>query len=349
MAKKYFLGSVGTAEAFRRDEATGKLRLAFRSKTLTDSGLNISTTKDDIRAGTGAPIQFSFYHDPSVEITLTDVLFDETYIEAQLGASFIQGGNAYLSKEYVLKSNETSITLDPMPESIVAGCNGQEVLVWYSKVGTNEWQRVSEDNFDKDTGVVTGLEGGAGYCFRWIGHDDNARIATIRSNIIPQELFLVITAPIFSGDACSASNGKAAGTITFEIPRFKLNGAQDFAMNMSSNQTMSLSGTALATEDGCDATNSKLLRIIASYNDIKWYQNVEDWILDADTDHVGNVPAIYAIYGNGSTMLVDNSLLVFPTTGPGSLDSNGQWAAAGQATIKVADDESVTFTVTVEA
>lgn len=340
MAKKYFLGSVGTAEAFRRDEATGKLRLAFRSKTLTDSGLNISTTKDDIRAGTGAPIQFSFYHDPSVEITLTDVLFDETYIEAQLGASFEQGGNAYLSKEYTAEGG--SVTLEPAPESIVAGCSGEEVLVWYSKVGTNEWQRVSEENISGST--VSGLESGARYCFRWIGHDDNARIATITSNIIPQELFLVITAPIFSGDACSASNGKAAGTITFEIPRFKLNGAQDFAMNMSSNQTMSLSGTALATEDGCDATNSKLLRIIASYNDLKWYQNVEDWILDADTDHVGDVPAIYAIYGNGSTMLVDNSLLDF-----GDALSEGAWASAGQKTIKVADDESVTFTVTVEA
>ena len=90
MANKYFLGSVGTVEAFRR--VNGEMQLAFRSKTLTDSGLNISTTKDDIRAGTGAPIQFSFYHDPSVEITLTDVLFDEAYIEAQLGADFHQGG-----------------------------------------------------------------------------------------------------------------------------------------------------------------------------------------------------------------------------------------------------------------
>ena len=57
---KYFLGSVGTAEAFRMNNA--QLELAFVSKTLTDSGLTISTTKDDVRAGTGGPIQFSFYH-----------------------------------------------------------------------------------------------------------------------------------------------------------------------------------------------------------------------------------------------------------------------------------------------
>ena len=66
---KYFLGSVGKAEAFRIVD--GEFKLAFVSKTLTDSGLNISTTKDDIRGGTGAPIQFSFYHDTNVEYLLS--------------------------------------------------------------------------------------------------------------------------------------------------------------------------------------------------------------------------------------------------------------------------------------
>ena len=157
MAKKYFLGSVGTAEAFRRDEATGKLRLAFRSKTLTDSGLNISTTKDDIRAGTGAPIQFSFYHDPSVEITLTDVLFDEAYIEAQLGASFEQSGEAYMSKE--LESDaQGRVTLPSQARSIIAGCSGSEILVWCSKVGANEWFRIDESNIGEDGVTISGLE-----------------------------------------------------------------------------------------------------------------------------------------------------------------------------------------------
>lgn len=333
MAKKYFLGSVGTAEAFRR--VNDRLELAFRSKTLTDSGLNISTTKDDIRAGTGAPIQFSFYHDPSVEITLTDVLFDEAYIEAQLGASFEQGGQSYLSKEFTAKDG--SVTLDPAPEALVAGCRGEEeVLVWYSKVGENNWRRVAKGNITGAT--VSGLDAGARYCFRWIAHDDNVRVAEIYSNIIPQELFLIITAPIFSGDACSPSNGKAAGTITYEIPRFKLNGAQDFTMNMSSNQTMSLSGVALATEDGCDEINSKLLRIIAKYDDLKWYENVENWVNDAEYDKVGDEPHIYAVYSNGSTMLVDNENLDFGEL----LDSEGHWKTAGSAEgITVKEDPEI--------
>ncbi len=346
MAKKYFLGSVGTAEAFRRNKQTGELELAFRSKTLTDSGLNISTTKDDIRAGTGAPIQFSFYHDPSVEITLTDVLFDEAYISAQLGASFERGGKAYLSDTKTASAG--SVTLSPVPESIIAGCNGSEVLVWYTEQGKDDWRRVGELGDPAilgEGGVISGLTTDTVYCFRWIGHDDSAHIAEITSNIIPQELFLVITAPIFSGDACSASNGKAAGSITYEIPRFQLNGAQDFTMNMSSNQTMSLSGVALASEDGCDANESKLLRIIARYSDLKWYQDVKAWVLDSEYDQVGKVPHIYAIYKSGSTMLVDNNLLTFN----GAVDGQGKWGSAGEKTIAVTEDPTITFTVNVIA
>ena len=61
---------------------------------------------------------------------------------------------------------------------------------------------------------------GTQFCVRYLAADSRAKVAEITSSIIPEELFLVITAPIFAGDACAASRGKAAGHITFEIPRF---------------------------------------------------------------------------------------------------------------------------------
>lgn len=339
---KYFLGSVGTVEAFRRDE-NGHLQLAFRSKTLTDSGLNISTTKDDIRAGTGAPIQFSFYHDPSVEISLTDVIFDEAYIEAQLGADFHQGGNAYFSESRSeITSGDlsgTTVSLSKLPLALSAGCNTDEVVVWYTEKGKDNWRRV--ENIVGQT--VNDLEANVDYCFRYVAHDADARIAEITSEIIPQELFLVITAPVFSGDSCSASNGKKAGTITYEIPRFKLNGAQDFAMNMSSNQTMSLAGIALASEDGCDMTSSGLLRIIVKYNDVHWYTNLKDLIADEDYLKVNQVPHIYALLNDGDLFLVDNDLLTFAPA-----LATGKWSTTGETTISIAGS-SKTETVVIAA
>lgn len=333
MANKYFLGSVGTVEAFRR--VNGEMQLAFRSKTLTDSGLNISTTKDDIRAGTGAPIQFSFYHDPSVEITLTDVLFDEAYIEAQLGADFHQGGKAYFSETKTAASNK--ITLDRAPLTLSAGCNTEEVVVWLTEKGQDNWRRAENVTGQEIGGLTNGTE----YCIRYVAQDADARIAEITSEIIPQELFLVITAPVFSGDSCSASNGKKAGTITYEIPRFKLNGAQEFTMNMSSNQTMSLSGTALASEDGCDMTSSGLLRIIVKYNDLHWYSNLKELIADEDYITVGQVPHIYALTNDKDLFLVDNDNLTFlPAL------NEGKWSATGETTISITGS-SVSETVVI--
>ncbi len=336
--KKYFLGSVGTVEAFHKVD--GRLELAFRSKTLTDSGINISTVKDDIRAGTGAPVQFSFYHDTSAEITLTDVLFDESYVAAQLGAQFVTGGLAYTSEDKATGDGETSITLDKDPESLVLGCGGSETLVWYSVVGEDDWKRVEDENLNGK--VVSGLQENKAYCFRYVARDSDVKIAEITSEIIPEELFLIVTAPVFSGDACSASNGKKAGTITYEVPRFKLNGAQDFTMNMSSNQTMSLSGTALASESGCEITGSKLLRIIVKYNDLHWYDEAERLVSDESFEASTDEPHIYAIYKNGTASLIDNEELTFTPALTG-----GKWGATGSFTVKATEKPELETSVTI--
>ena len=334
---KYFLGSVGTAEAFRRN-ASGELELAFVSKTLTDSGLNISTTKDDIRAGTGAPIQFSFYHDPSVEITLTDVIFDHAYIEAQLGANFETGGNAYDDEKKT--SNENSqVTLSELPVSINMGCGEKESVVWYREnVADAEWAILPENKINGK--VLTMPKASTEYCIRYVRYNADAKIAEIKSTIIPQELFLVITAPIFAGDACSASNGKKAGTITYEVPRFKLNGAQEFSMNMSSNQTMSLAGVALASNTSCDITDSQLLRIITVISNEHWYTDVTELIADEDCLKVDEVPAIYALHKNGTVSLIDNDYLTFAP----ALNSDGAFSEAGSTTITVKLAEGDTST-----
>lgn len=344
---KYFLASVGTAEAFRR--VNGELQLAFRSKTLTDSGINISTTKDDIRAGTGAPIQFSFYHDPNVEITLTDVLFDQAYVEAQLGTQFKFGGDKYDSETVTAigtgDKNATApftAVLTYAPVEINMGCGKSEIVIWYTEEGQDNWRILEEGKFDKLTKTIT-LPALGNYCVRYVRHDASSQIAEISSDMIPEELFLVITAPIYAGDACSASNGKAAGTITYEIPRFKLNGAQEFTMNMSSNQTMSLSGVALASTDGCDITGARLLRIITNYDGVNWYDNATELIADEDYLKDGDVPHIYALFTNGSVSLVDNKELTFTP----ELVAD-KWSKPGAQKIAITAKPSIEGDVTIQ-
>lgn len=332
---KYFLGSVGKAEAFRRN-ADGKLELAFVSKTLTDSGLNISTTKDDIRAGEGAPIQFSFYHDPSVEITLTDVLFKTDYVRAQLGTAFDKIPQSYITENVTFNNGTATLTNEILP--LPFPCGSEEYVAWAAKKGSDEWTVCSVGEDHKSL-TLAGASGE--YCVRFLSLDDRAKVAEVTSTIIPEELFLIITAPIFAGDACSASKGRAAGSIQFEVPRFVLNGAQEFAMNMSSNQPMSLAGTALATESQeCDANGGKLLRIIEVINDRKWYDDLKDLIVDEDSAVVGQEPIVYGWKKDNTLVRAVNSDLTFNP----SLSGTGTLATSGSTTV-TRGSVSATFTV----
>lgn len=305
---KYFLGSVGSVEAFERQE-DGNYRVAFVSKTLTDSGINTTISKEDIRGGTGAPIQFSFYHDPSVEINLTDVVFKPEYLEAQLGAEFAKDENShsYASEEVKVETKGT-LKLKGTPIAIQFGPCGKEISkVWATKRGKDEWkmydfsgQTVSSDDFAENEV----------YCVRYCQDDDKAMIADVTSDIIPAEYMLIITAPVFAGDACAASNGKKAGTITYEIPRFRLNGGSEMAFNMSSNQTMNLAGSAYATE-GCDMEGQTLYKVVLKLDDYSERLDMESLVADPDYAKEGSTPVIYAVFKNGKVRKVANDEVTF--------------------------------------
>lgn len=256
----YFLGSVGTAEAFRKNGDS--YELAFVSNTLTDSAINISCTADDLRAGQGGAVKARFYHDTSVTITLTDIYFKEDYIRAQLGAEFESGNEAYYSESIVCtEANKLTLTYTPKALPVVCGDIKSKVIAWYKEEGADEYKEVTTDGaITKDITVVA--EVNKTYCVRYLATEIASKIATVTSMLLPEELFLVIRTPLFAGDACAASRGKAAGEVQFEVPRFSLDGAQDFTLNMSSNTTMSLAGQALASDSGCVSNGSKMLRII---------------------------------------------------------------------------------------
>lgn len=302
---KYFLGSVGSVEAFERKE-DGSYELAFVSKTLTDSGINTTISKEDIRGGTGAPIQFSFYHDPAVEITLTDVVFKKEYLEAQLGTEFKNEGSHGYATETVV-ANGGKIVLKDQPLGLNFGaCGGELKYVWATEVGKEEWKAYKF----ADGKEIEGFEDGKSYCVRYCKQDPNALIARITSNIIPAEYMLIITAPVFAGDACAASNGKKAGTITYEIPRFRLNGGSEMAFNMSSNQTISLAGSALASDNTCEMGEQNLYNIVLSIDDYA-KNSYKELIVDEDSLKAGMVPVVYGLTKEGKVMKIDNKNLTF--------------------------------------
>lgn len=301
---KYFLGSVGSAEAFRLVD--GQPKMAFVAKTLTDSSISVTITKDELRGGTNAPVVTNFFHDPAVAITLTDILYKESYIEAQLGTSFSRGQNAYQGETVPYKDNK--LTLKQAPADIpMLKCDSGAVtkMVWYALEGSDDY-KVSTAINGKDVTIEDGVEN-KNYCVRYYGSSQEAKEAVVKSNLIPQELMLIITVPIFAGDACAASKGSKAGTLTFEVPRFQLDGGQEFTFNMSSNATMSLNGTAMVIDDGCDAGSGKLFRIIEVIEGRSLTEGLMAIAINPESAAVGNKVSdveIYALYDDKSLMLL---------------------------------------------
>ena len=349
--ENYFLGSVGKVEAFL-EHSDGTRELAFVSKTLTDSGINTSITADDIRAGQGAPIVTRFYHDPSVEITLTDVMFKRAYIEAQLGAKFNEekdgaaGANAFQSEGPIAcTSDEKKLTLSkaPLPFDTVGCVESAEPIVWYTKEGENDWKIATEVNGLEITGE---FERGSKYCVRYLAYDVNSYVAKIYSDIVPQELHLIITVPLYAGDSCAPSQGHSAGEVQFDVPRFRLNGSQDFAAAMSSNQTMSLAGSAMASQSGC--SDSSVLYIMrVKYNAsaeaiAKRYVALESL---NSAQVVDDAPVVFGVKEDLTVDRLSNDLLLFvldlADTTNTALKADGTWKQTGDAYIKLVGSTTV--------
>ena len=325
---KYFLGSVGSAEAFRM--VNGKPQMAFVAKTLTDSSISVTITKDELRGGTGAPVVTNFFHDPAVAITLTDILFKEGYVEAQLGTNFTANASAYQSE--TIKAKEAGkLELSKTPVDLgVLKCSdsASTIIAWYSEEGNDNYTAVSLSTSDASSKTLSdsGIKADKTYCVRYLANDNNALEAIVKSDMIPHELALVITVPIFAGDACAASKGSKAGTLTFEVPRFQLDGGQEFTFNMSSNATMSLNGTAMVMTEGCDANSGKLFRMI----EVIEGRTVEAIMIDESTAKVGaskDDVVVYALYSDKMLAVVDKPVLSGEAVGENGILKAGQLTA----------------------
>lgn len=285
----YFLGSVGMAEAFFVRK--GVKKLGFAARTLTEHAINISSTTDELRGGTGSVAVASFTHDPTIEIKLVDVLWNSAYIEGILGAKFRTGQGIAGAKDYKM---ETVISTGPnvgtelsgIPASLPFGTyvpnpdsrltvtlsfplGGVETKIMINAVGTDTWTWYQ--------GIINGnkifLPAGSWNVF-YMSVEESARELWVTSDLCPAEMYLLITTPLYKA-GCQGENGGAyeVGHITFEIPRFKINGNLNLGMNMSSNTSIEISGIALASEL-CSCDTMKMMRIVEVRDDFDFTDDI---------------------------------------------------------------------------
>ena len=336
MARKFFLASVGNAEAYAA--RNGEFAHVLSARTLTESTLGFTSSMEEVRAGQGAKLYGRFNHSAGMTVSLTDAMFDMNYIALQTGSQIQTGASAIYAKDsYTAVTGATkTIALTKEPVAIGTACGLDKKVVWFRASGCNPTQEDisvvidGTDNKYEDGNLTVGATDaakfvdGVTYCISYFAMDNLADLIKISANFIPAEMVLVLTAKLFEGDANAPETGKPAGEITIKVPRFQLDGQFDLSMAMTSAATIALNGTALAVDaGGCedDGIYAEIVQVLegSTYSS----KGIRMIAVDPESAVAGSVPVVYGLYGNGSTGLIPNADLTFePALSEGKFAAN---------------------------
>ena len=284
-----------------------------------------------------------YLHDSAMALTLTDALFDFSYMALNVGGT-IQTGADVLTLEQVTTTEANKITVKDTPKKF-----GQfGVIGWYALSGSDDWNTITFDQ-DTKTANVADLPKGTTVCVKYTKTDASAEQFTVSSAFIPAQVYAVITLPLFKSgtDSKQFSNSSKVGEIQVEIPNFMFDGAVDLALTSSGATTTPLSGHALATFtglEGCDSNDgyyAKLKQV--TYNKDEFADVKAIVVADANVELKATETQtlqVYAIYsGIKAPKLIDNSKLTFTSSNDtyASVDAKGVVTAnaQGSATIEI--------------
>lgn len=346
---KYILAGVGTIEAFTQSSTSPQK--IFTSQTLQESGLTTSVTAEDIRGGLSNPLLGRYFHDSVLEANITDALFDMTYIALNVGGEIVVGGDT-LKTESIKVTTANTITVEGTP--VAFGDAG--TVGWYTIQGQEDWKPITF--VGKTATVTSGLPVDTDICVRYNTQIDSLKKFVIPSSVIPSEVHLIMTYPLFAAgsDTQSLSTSSQVGELIVDIPRFQFAGNVELSLNSSGAATSNLSGSALAkyTTQNCND--------MGMYATVKmnifggnWYDDlvsmaVEDAEFSIEEGGTKTLRVIGIFSSGGTTMtgILDNANLIFTskdttyaTVGERTGVVTGASAGEADIEIKVADKTSV--------
>ena len=332
----YILAGVGTIEAFTQS-STQPTKI-FTSKTLQESGISISVTAEDIRGGLSNPLLGRYFHDSILEANITDALFNLQYLALNVGGEVVIGGSSLVTETVTAGSG--SLTVQGTPVAFgTAGTVG-----WYTPAGQEDWAPLTFEGKVATASVTSG----SSYCVRYNADDSNIQEFVVPSAIIPSEVHLVMTYPLFAGGTSpeAISTSSQVGELIVDIPRFQFAGNVELSLTSSGAATSNLSGSALASYTTANCND------MGTYGTVKqkiyggnWYDDLTTIAVDGGNFSIAkgakNTLRVIGLFKNGTGVL-DNSKLTFTSaqTSTASVDNKG--VVTGTAT----GNTNITITVT---
>lgn len=310
-------------------------RLVATATTLIDSGITIGVSWEDIRAGAGNALYGRYAHTSTFDLKLTDAMFNLEYLAMNTGSDISLGGDVMIDEQ--LTSSQKKIKLSK-PAVAMAG---NDVYAYAKKAGTDnvyDKYAVSEDN------EIEVAEDGT-YCIRYMYTNDLASKMIIKSNFIPKTLTLILEANLYNGGSCDVESSTLAGKITIKVPRFQLNGSQEFSLTASGVANMSLEGSALASGcAGCsgEGVYAEIVQVMANRTLENGFSGivVEDATREAAKGDKLELN-VYACPVDAAPIKLSNDQITVQATGTGYTYANG--------IVTIADNATGTVTVEVSA
>lgn len=332
----YILAGVGTIEAFTQS-STQPTKI-FTSKTLQESGISISVTAEDIRGGLSNPLLGRYFHDSILEANITDALFNLQYLALNVGGEVVIGGSSLVTETVTAGSGTLTVQGTP----VAFGAAG--TVGWYTPAGQEDWAPLTFEGKVATASVTSGTE----YCVRYNANDAGIQEFVVPSAIIPSEVHLVMTYPLFAGGTSpeAISTSSQVGELIVDIPRFQFAGNVELSLTSSGAATSNLSGSALASYTTANCND------MGTYGTVKqkiyggnWYDDLTTIAVDGGNFSIANGATkklkVIGIFKNGTGVL-DNSKLTFTS----SASSTASVTNAGVVTGAATGSANITITVT---
>ena len=322
----YILAGVGTIEAFTQS-STQPTKI-FTSKTLQESGISISVTAEDIRGGLSNPLLGRYFHDSILEANITDALFNLQYLALNVGGEVVIGGSSLVTETVTAGSGTLTVQGTP----VAFGAAG--TVGWYTPAGQEDWAPLTFEGKVATASVTSGTD----YCVRYNANDAGIQEFVVPSAIIPSEVHLVMTYPLFAGGTSpeAISTSSQVGELIVDIPRFQFAGNVELSLTSSGAATSNLSGSALASYTTANCND------MGTYGTVKqkiyggnWYDDLTTIAVDGGNFSIANGATkklkVIGIFKNGTGVL-DNSKLTFTSSASSTASVSNAGVVTGAAT-----------------
>lgn len=334
MTIRKFLTSVADVFAYDQND-----NIVFVAKTLLDSSLEASLGSQPVRGGRGNQLQYVYYHTGELKATLTDTQWNLAMLGSTVGSDSAVGYSYYAEETIAMSGSAASVSTSPLAFS------GTTVYGW----ATNPLGNTQKVTFTGKSFSVSGSVAGD-WCVRYYTANETAgQGITIKANMIPQVLKIVMEAQLNSADVTT----NKIGIVQIIIPKLVLSGAFTISMTADGISNTPLTGTALAFNDvasaGCVGAEGYYAKIVEIIDATNWYDNVSALAFEDTGSQItlavnATYPiTIWAVPLSGASFKVSTSLVSFTSASP-TIASVG--ATTGIVVGKLAGTTVITAAVT---